>query len=445
MPSEPDSEQTEFRSVMLFAEPVRTEKDDGSGLPRFRATAADQLDRRRSDRFTATRMRLRNAFTPSTPVVNRKMFAGRQDVLATMISSIEDQRLHLVIYGERGIGKTSLLHVLAEAARDARYIVIYSSCGAATNFQETFRAAAQEVPLLFHSQFGPTTEEAETGSTLADLLPEDFTPRQFADVCVKLTGTRVLIVLDEFDRSGSGEFRRDLAELIKFLSDRSVRLQVVIGGVAADLAELVEHIPSIRRNILAIRVPLMSEDEIRAMVTTGEKASGMVFDPAARDFVVRVAKGWPYVASLVCHHAGLRALDSGREVVLEEDVSGALEAAMTELRARLPKGISHQMDRLLDSGAVKPLTMLAGAALTAGGDFTLQDIDAVAGKPAEAAVAKRLVEDLAGEHILLEKREDALGRRYAFREDSLPPYLWFMGMQQSFLDRQVTPPRASNG
>ena len=329
-------------SQLFGQEPGPARAPEPGGLPRFKATAADHIDRRRSDRFTAMRMRVRNAFTPSQPIVDGKMFAGRQDLLSHLIGSIEDQRLHLVLYGERGIGKTSLLHVLAEAARDARYIVVYSSCGAASSFQETFAAAAAEMPLLFHSGFGPTTEEAEAGSSMADLLPDNFTPRQFADLCAKLTGTRVLVFLDEFDRCESSDFRRDVAELMKFLSDRSVRVQLVIGGVAADLAELVEHIPSIRRNILAVRVPQMSDDEVRQMVARGERASGLAYDAAAQDLVVRIARGWPYIAVLVCHHAGLHALDVGRDVVLEDDISAALDTAIGEVRARMRKRIAGE-------------------------------------------------------------------------------------------------------
>jgi Cdc6-like AAA superfamily ATPase len=429
----------------LFAqESARSEGAAAGGLPRFRSTAADQVDRRRSDRFTTMRMRLRNAFTPSQPVVDRRMFAGRTHVLSTMIGSIEDQRLHLVVYGERGIGKTSLMHMLTDAAREARYIVVYSSCGASSNFQEAFRAAAADIPLLYHSGFGPTTEEAEAGSTLADLLPEDFSPRQFADLCVKLTGTRALIILDEFDRCESVEFRRDLAELIKFLSDRSVRVQIVIGGVAGDLAELVEHIPSIRRNILAVRVPLMTDDEMRQLVATGEAASGLTFDPSARDFIVSIARGWPYIASVVCHHAGLHAIDSARAVVLAEDVSAALEDALVELRARTPKTVQLQVERLVADGGGKFLTILAGASLSAGGEFSVADIEAAAPKGPDLLAAKRFAEELSAEKLLLERRDDAYGRRYAFAEEGLPPYLWFVGTQQEFRARQEKAPRVSN-
>lgn len=354
-----------------------------------------------------------------------------------MISSIEDRRLHLVLYGERGIGKTSLLHVLAEAAHSARYIVVYSSCGSASNFQDTFHAAAVEIPLLFHSNFGPTTEEAEAGSSMADLLPENFSPRQFADLCAKLTGTRVLIFLDEFDRAESAAFRRDVAELIKFLSDRSVRMQLVIGGVAADLAELVDHIPSIRRNILAVRVPQMTEEEVREMISTGERASGLKFDPAASDLVVRISRGWPYIAVLVCHHAGLVALDAEREVVLEEDVSAALDASAAELRARMSKAMTQQVDRLLGEDSGRALMVIAGAALSTGGEFGAADIESVSPKSSEAAAAKRIAEQLAGERILVERRGDPSLGRYGFIDEGLPPYLWFLGTQQALLSSQL--------
>lgn len=429
----------------LFAqEPVEKVSKTSSALPRFKATAADQVDRRRADRFTAMRMKLRAAFTPSQPVVDRRMFAGRTSVLAAMIGSIEDQKLHLIIYGQRGIGKTSLMHMLTEAAREARYLVHYSSCGAASNFQETFRAAASEIPLLYHSGFGPTTEEAEGGATFADLLPKaGFSPRQFGDLCAKLTGTRALIILDEFDRCESVEFRRDLAELIKILSDRSVRVQLVIAGVAADIADLVEHIPSIRRNILAVRVPLLTEEEARELVATGERASGLVFDPTARDFVVRIASGWPYIASLICHHAGLSAIDSSRTTVVASDVSAALDDSLTELASRIARPTQLQVDSLMKEGVGKLLQLVAGAALRSGGEFEKSDVEAMASKAFDVVAAMRFVGQLAADRVLIQVREDGPRVRYSFIEDGLPAYLWFQGAQMEFKAEQE--PQASNG
>ena len=159
-------------------------------------------------------MKLLEYFTPSQPVSDRKRFAGRSDVLSSVIRAIEEQRLHVIVYGERGLGKTSVMHVLTQAAREARYLVVYVSCGADSSFDEVFRTVAAHVPMLFHSTVGPTSPEVEKGKTLAELLTSTpISPRMASDMLAKVVGTRVVVVLDEFDRSHSKEFRQNIAEL----------------------------------------------------------------------------------------------------------------------------------------------------------------------------------------------------------------------------------------
>lgn len=402
----------------------------GAELPRFSTNAVDQPSRR-DDRFSAVRMKLRSAYTPSQPVFDPRMFAGRLGVLKVAIRAIEDQRLHLVIYGERGIGKTSLLHMLTSAAHSARYIVIYLSCGTASNFDETFRAVATEIPLLFHSDYAPTTAEAETGTSIASLLPASpILPRQFGDLCSKLTGTRVLIVLDEFDRAENSAFRRDVAELVKILSDRSVRVQLIIAGVAANLAELVQHIPSVRRNILAIPVPQMTSDEIGELVANGERISGVKVSQAARQHIVSIAIGSPYIASLICHHAALDALDDKRLEISPADVSSALEQALGELGTRITKKALDQINGLADENGSELLGGLAAASLTAGGEFDTQVIERTVGSAAKAALYRGFAAQLASRAMLIVERDDGGRKRYSFTEDAVPTYIWFLNAQQ---------------
>ena len=412
--------------------------DAGSALPRFNTTAGDQTSGRGGDRFSALRARLRNAFTPSQPIAERRLFAGREDVLKSMIRSIEDQRLHVVIYGERGIGKTSLLHILTQAATEARYIVVYSSCGANSNFDDTFRAAAADIPLLYHRGFSPTGNEAEKGSTLADLLPpEPLSPRKFGDLCAKLTGTRVLIILDEYDRAESAAFRRDMAELIKNLSDRLGRVQIVLAGVAADLTDLVEHIPSIRRNIFALRVPKMTEAEVLQIVANGERESDLKFDKDASDFVVAVARGLPYMASLICHHAGHAALDQGRSAVLAADVQSAVDRAVEEFQGRVPTPAQAHVRRLFEQARHDTLGMTARAALSADGVFTTADFEAA--NEISARKAQEAIDLLLNEHMLRAVPSDDGLTHYGFVEEGLPTLIWMMWAQRTF-SRKVAPP-----
>jgi len=421
--------------------PAAKKVDASPAFPRFQSTAGDQLSPRLADRFASTRIKLRGAFTPSQPITDRKMFAGRIEVLTTLIRSLEDQRVHVIMYGERGIGKTSLVHVLTQAAQEARYIVVYCSCGAGSNFDEIFRAVAADIPLLFHSGFAPTAEQAERGGSLADLLPAGpLSPRQVADLFAKLTGTRVLVVLDEFDVCESPEFRRNIAELIKNLSDRSIRTQLVIAGVAADLTELVEHIPSIRRNIFALQVPKMTAAEVSHLVENGEEISGVAFDRAALDFIVFVANGSPYLASLLSHHAGLAALDKARTKVSVEDVSLAVDQALAEFRGRISKHSQAQIDQAAKSGVRHVLGVMAGAALFNNGRFDGRDVDALYPSAATAASFKSTVEELAAKRILLEFSEDEFGKGYRFSEESVLPYLWILAAQKRFLESRKPAP-----
>lgn len=398
-------------------------------FPRFQSSASDQIDHRGDDPLSALRVRLRSAFTPAQPITDRRMFAGRTTVLTNLIRSIEDQRLHTVIYGERGLGKTSLLHVLAQAARDARYLVVYVTCGAGSTFDETFRTIAAGIPLLFHEQFGPTAPEAERGDAFSTLLPtETVTVRTAEDLLIKVVGTRVLVVLDEFDRAESEEFRRNIAELVKSLSDRAVRVQLVIAGVAANLNELVTNVPSVQRNIFALHVPKMDGEEIRELIKNGEGVVGLTFDEPAVRAVVSLAIGLPYLATLLSHRAALVAINQGRATVHVGDVATANDEAVQEFRGRISRRTQIQIDDQVNKGQLALLGVLAGAAQTTGGPFIGEDLNPLHADRATVEAARLLVDKLAAKQVLFHAQEEEFGRTYTFIEDTAPAYLWLLSV-----------------
>jgi hypothetical protein len=422
--------------IEQFPVETRTPKKSSGGapFPSFQSTAGDQLDPKARDGLASVRMRLRNSYTPSQPVTDWRLFAGRTEILTALIRATEDGRLHTVLYGERGIGKTSILHVFAQAARAARYLVCYVSCGASSNFDETFRAVAEDIPLLYHSAYGPTSAEAEKGSSLVELLPDGpVSVRHASDLCAKLIGTRVLIVLDEFDRADSKEFRLNVAEFLKNLSDRSVRVQMVIAGVAANLTELVGHIPSVQRNVFSLEVPPLSDEEARQLVRNGETASGVKIADKAVDFIVSVSNGLPYLATLVSHHAGLNAIDAGRTTVTPQDVSDGITVALTELLGRISKRSQDQISLCIQEGAHRYLGPLSGAAQPTGGRFDLKVIQMLWPDADSCSRGIGLVDGLAAQNIILEAEHGDNGRCYRFLEDSVPAYLWLYTARENFL------------
>jgi len=401
-----------------------------SSMPKFHGTAADQLHGSRGSAIDRARFRLRSAFTPSQPVVNARMFAGRTEVLKTLIRSIEDQQLHVVLYGDRGIGKTSLLHILSQLAREARYIVRYGSCGEETEFSDLFRSIAKDIPLLYHSDYAPTSDEIEEGRSLADLLPAEgaLNVPQVSELLSKLSGTRVLIVLDEFDRADSSAFRRSVAELIKNLSDRSVRVQLVIAGVAANLTELIEHIPSIRRNILGLQVPSMDNTEIEDLIRNGEAVCGLTFDAEAKAFISAVAHGSPYIASLLSQHAGLSAVERSASLVSKGDVAAAIRQAVDEIRHRVSSKSLFHISAAIEKGYGSKLGLLARAALHSGGRLTKQQADIVMGDDGGIAFMEMIGERFGLIRSIDHDPENA----FQFSEEGVPVYLWMRLAEDKF-------------
>ena len=384
-----------------------------SRLPRFSRAASEANDTHALPGLRADRGRLSTAFTPSQPISDLRGFVGREQIFSKLIRAIEDQRMHLVIYGERGIGKTSILHVLSALAREARYLVRYNSCSEQSGFDETFRAIARDIPLLYHRDYDPASPEAEGGGTLADTFDaRPLSPSYVADAFDRLVGTRLLIILDEYDRSQAEGFRESVAELIKNLSDRASKVQIIIGGVAGNLTELVEHIPSIRRNVIGIPLTRMSKEEVRQIVVNGEQRSGLRFDEAAQTLVVNASQGSPYIANLLGHYAGSRALDRLGKTVTGEDGADGIADVVEELRARLSVAGLHQLEMLQRLIPPPVIQSMAHHALANSGSIDAGDAATVSAMVTRAA-------DRAATF-------DGSGA-FRFVDDSLPLVLW-LGM-----------------
>lgn len=401
-------------------------KPEAPIFPSFKASAIDRPQTRgESDQILRARLLLRDIFTPTQPVTQRARFAGRLAVLSKLISTIEEQRSHVVVYGERGIGKTSLMHILADVARESHYLVVYASCGASSRFDEIFRAVLSDIPMLYLSTVAPTAAAAETGGTLADRLPpEGFDARQLGDLCAEITGTRILIILDEYDRVQDPDFRQSVAELIKNLSDRAARVQLLIAGVASNLQELVGYIPSIRRNIIGLPMARLTDAEVRAMIAIGEDNAGVRFANKVVEMITLLANGSPYLARLLSHHASMNALDEMRMTVETSDIQKALDGVVEEAEGRIARHTEMSLAQLLNAFDREFVGAAARAASTADGWFMAEHVARYLPAGSNAATCAAELERIAGSSDMLEHEEAPDGVRYRFNDEALPTYLW---------------------
>lgn len=406
---------------------VETARRKDERLPKFKTAAAASTGGgvREAPEISQARHKIKGAFTPSQPVTNRAFFAGRTQVLSTLIEAIEDRLAHVVVFGERGIGKTSLLHILTDLARDSDYLTLKATCGTGTTLHGLFRTLLREIPILYHRSIAPNNASSEAGSSLADLLPADtFDARELSMLLGELESCKILIVLDEYDRVEDEAFRISIAELIKNLSDYAAPVQLIIAGVSSNLHELIGYIPSIRRNIVGIPMPKLSSGEVEEIVRLGERTSGLSFDDQAIAMIETIAQGLPYLVRLACYHSSLSALGQGRVRITPADVANGLDRMVEEAVARLPEQLTHRVaaiDTALDHLLLdRVLRLAAGSNVWIG----LQDIVEGTDTTGEAESVVTFMRERLIPGGLMTEDSSTPTPRFRFVDESLQSFLW---------------------
>lgn len=258
--------------------------------------------------------KLSSVFTPGSPVHRRDLFAGRFDQIMQMTAALSQPGQHVVLYGERGVGKTSLANVLTDFVYPAGDHILESArvnCTTQDDFKgiwlKVLRNAHLDVPEDWKYQ---SPDPDDVRFLLAD-VDQPF-----------------VIVLDEFDRVDDDETLSLMADTIKALSDHAVGTKVVVVGVATSIDQLIGEHESVQRAIHEILIPRMTESEMSDIIKNGLDAVAMSIEPSAHRAITRLAEGLPHYVHLLALYAAQRAVQDDRERVLDADVKAAIAEAV---------------------------------------------------------------------------------------------------------------------
>ncbi len=86
-------------------------------------------------------------FTPSQPINKRALFAGRIDEIQRLVDSINSPGRHPIIYGDRGVGKTSLASIITELFQGVVDLKVGKiNCEPNDTFASVWDKALAEIP-----------------------------------------------------------------------------------------------------------------------------------------------------------------------------------------------------------------------------------------------------------------------------------------------------------
>jgi Cdc6-like AAA superfamily ATPase len=389
--------------------------------------------------------RLAEAFRPAAPIDRRGLFSGRVEQIGELFSVVGQPGQHAVVYGERGVGKTSLTSVVAELLRGSNVATVRVICDSSDDFSSIWRKALGEIGLRTSTAGVGFAAETKEGSEPASMLLGSgrVTPYEVMRALEALAAERSLaIFIDEFDRIVDPDDRALFAETIKTLSDRIVRATIVLVGVADDVDELIREHRSIERALVQIRMPRMSRSELSEIATKGIEAAQMTIQKTAVESVTGLSQGLPHYTHLLTQLAGQAALSARRAKVESRDMDAAVERAID----RAGQSVAAAYHRAVEDEEGRRRKVLLACALADEDEFGFFSTADVEGSLGQIGREQLEQEDLSGElDRLADGEEDPVlqrggvgSSRYRFANPLLQPYVVMRGLSDGLVKaRQV--------
>lgn len=393
--------------------------------------------------WIALRADITEAFSPGAPVQERDLFSGRASQISLLEDAVNQRGRHAIVYGERGVGKTSLANVLPLVMHRPNRELIYVRVNAdpTDSFMSLWKKVFKRMNYVSASPEGPVTKK------ISEDFGAELTPDDVQLVLSEFSNNHIpIIVLDEFDRIKDRTTTQLVADTIKALSDYSVNATVVVVGVAEDVSSLIQGHESITRSLIQIKMPRMSTDELKQLVLTRYGRCGIKTDADAVWKIIFLSRGLPYYTHLLAMHAARYAIDHRKTVVKHEDVDKALEDAITELDQSITEKyvMAVRSQRTEDTLYAPVLLACAFATTDELGRFQQSAVAAplnriVQGKSYQASTYALHMNAFteAERGCVLQRFGTARNYRYRFADPMMQPYVILKGLNDGRLNDEV--------
>jgi len=383
-------------------------------------------------------------FTPNAPVNRKDLFAGRQIQVQNLLDAIFQRGQHAIIYGERGVGKTSLANIISDwmpALQKYNYQIVKANCAANSNFSTIWHGIMRELAIVQTKGNAPLFDDKK-GLPLDNLLPEKVCSEDVR-FALQQVGSSTIIVIDEFDRLTDTDTSTTLADCIKSLSDHSVDATLVVIGVADSIDDLLAEHHSIERALVQIHMPRMSREERLQIIDNGLAKLQMEIDESAKNRVATLSQGLPFHTHALMLYAVRAAIENSRLRIEVSDVETAIKQAVNGAQQSIvsayQQGVSSPHHNLYKE-------VLLAAALAQSDDlgyFAAGDLREPLSRITDKAYGidrymRHLNEFCSQERgCILEKKGLRRRFRFRFRDSMMGPFVIMKGIRDGLISEDV--------
>jgi AAA domain len=282
------------------------------------------------DIFTRERAEFRdyvNQFVhPSQHINLPEQLKGREQTLSEIRDCFETPGMHGFIWGNRGVGKTSLAHTACGFHSDIVRYVADVACEKDSSLNsiitDIYRKFARNnktnlpgrqklfeisIPgIKFQTSNEPESIKIETQSVnhAASILSTLFDPTFFG-------GNIPTVIIDEFDRLEVQSTKRKLTDLLKQMSVDDCPVKFLFCGVSKSLNELLGSHESAERYIHEIKLDPLTQGAILEIVDQILSQFDVAIHSGQRYRISQIADGYPHFCHLILKNLLLNAFETG--------------------------------------------------------------------------------------------------------------------------------------
>jgi hypothetical protein len=386
--------------------------------------------------WQALRSEILETFTPGPPINEVALFAGRKAVIQRLQDTVVEKARHAIIYGERGVGKTSLANVFHKSLNSPTRQVeeVYITADVKDSFDSLWRKVFRRIKMPGSIQ------------SLDLEFPGEIEPDH---VIIQLSrfshNTLPVIIIDEYDRVEDEDCRVLMTDTIKGLANAQNNPTIILVGVANDILRLIVDHASISRNLIQVPMSRMNTEEVEQIVISRVNRLRMKISEEAVFRIVHFAGGLPFYAHSLGKYAALRAVAGKRLNISEADVIEAIDDCMADVDFSITESYTRATETIYRKGNIfkQVIAACALADTNALGEFTAASVEGplseIMGTPYKVpAFAFALNEMCAPARGLVFVKNGARKTfQYNFREPAMQPFVIMKSLKERVITKET--------
>jgi Cdc6-like AAA superfamily ATPase len=376
-------------------------------------------------------------FTPGPAINEVAQFAGRKATIQRLQDIAAERARHAIIFGERGVGKTSLSNIFHKDLNTPTRVVreIAVDADSADSFDSLWRKVFRRIQ--WPDDDGPLDLQFAGGE-----IEPDHVYLQLARFG---QNELPIIIIDEYDRIKDESCRILMTDLLKALTRLPNNPTLVLVGVAENIVTLVRDHASISRNLVQVPMHRMTNEEISEVVTSRTRRLRMKITQDAVWRITYFSAGLPFYAHSLGKYSALTAIENQRLDIDENTVLSSIDRCMADVDYMITESYTRATEKIYRKGNIFA-QVLAACALTETNDigqFTAaaveEPLSAIMGKTYEVPSFSFHLNEMSGPErgAVLRKTGARRTFQYHFSEATMQPYIIMKSLKEGIISKEV--------